>query len=66
MSETTRFRLRLVGIVLALLGTNLPVAALFLVLAGVTGPLIVEFMWWGGLGLSFIGVGVILLFRKRK
>jgi hypothetical protein len=67
MSETIRFRLRIVGIALSLLGTNLPIAALFLVFAGVTGPLIVlEFLWWGGLGLSIIGVGVILLFRKRK
>jgi len=52
---------------LAIVGTNLPIAALFLVFVGVTGPLIVlEFMWWGGLGLSLIGVGVIFSFRKRK
>jgi hypothetical protein len=67
MSETTRFRIRTIGIVLAIVGTNLPIAALFLVLGGITGPLIVlDFMWWGGLGLSIIGVGIIFLFRKRK
>jgi hypothetical protein len=67
MSETTRFRLRTIGMLLAIVGTNLPIAALFLVFAGVTGPLIVlEFMWWGGIGLSLIGVGVIFSFRKRK
>jgi len=67
MSETTRFRLRTIGMLLAIVGTNLPMAALFLVFARVTGPLIVlEFMWWGGLGLSLIGVGVIFSFRKRK
>jgi hypothetical protein len=66
MLETTRFRFRTLGIALSLIGLSLPVAVVLLVFAGVRGPFpLLEGMFWGGLGLPFVGVGIVILFRKR-
>jgi hypothetical protein len=67
MLETTRFRFRILGIALSLLGLSLPVAVVLLVFAGVTEPFsLLLALFWGGFGLSFVGAGIIMLFRKKK